>query len=106
MLTVTKDGTEYEVKLEYPEGLYDSMNSLMDATLTNNQGNSGPCAGNRPGGIYGCAPDHLKVDGKYQISLTAATLPRGRRFTAQKTTVADGGSADAAGGRGGGGGIW
>ncbi|MDY2651833.1 MULTISPECIES: hypothetical protein [Eisenbergiella] len=26
------------MKLEYPEGLYDSMNSLMDATLTNNQG--------------------------------------------------------------------
>ena len=38
VLTVTNNGTEYDVKLEYPEGLYDSMNSLMDATLTNNQG--------------------------------------------------------------------
>ena len=37
VLTVTNNGTEYDVKLEYPEGLYDSMNSLMDATLTNNQ---------------------------------------------------------------------
>lgn len=67
VLTVTKDGTEYEVKLEYPEGLYDSMNSLMDATLTNNQGIQVPVR-EIAQVVYTDAPQTImKVDGKYQI---------------------------------------
>lgn len=86
MLTVTKDGTEYEVKLEYPEGLYDSMNSLMDATLTNNQGIQVPVR-EIAQVVYTDAPQTImKVDGKYQISLTAATTQEAR-FTAQKTLL-------------------
>ena len=86
VLTVTKDGTEYEVKLEYPEGLYDSMNSLMDATLTNNQGIQVPVR-EIAQVVYTDAPQTImKVDGKYQISLTAATTQEAR-FTAQKTLM-------------------
>ena len=86
VLTVTKDGTEYEVKLEYPEGLYDSMNSLMDATLTNNQGIQVPVR-EIAQVVYTDAPQTImKVDGKYQISLTAATTQEAR-FTAQKTLL-------------------
>ena len=86
VLTVTKDGTEYEVKLEYPEGLYDSMNSLMDATLTNNQGIQVPVR-EIAQVVYTDAPQTImKVDGKYQISLTAATTQEAR-FTAQKNLL-------------------
>lgn len=86
VLTVTRDGTEYEVKLEYPEGLYDSMNSLMDATLTNNQGIQVPVR-EIAQVVYTDAPQTImKVDGKYQISLTAATTQEAR-FTAQKTLM-------------------
>lgn len=86
VLTVTRDGTEYEVKLEYPEGLYDSMNSLMDATLTNNQGIQVPVR-EIAQVVYTDAPQTImKVDGKYQISLTAATTQEAR-FTAQKSLM-------------------
>ena len=82
VLTVTKDSTEYEVRLEYPEGLYDSMNSLMDATLTNSQGIQVPVR-EIARAVYTDAPQTImKVDGLYQISLTAATTQEAR-FTAQ-----------------------
>ena len=83
VLTVTNNGTEYDVKLEYPEGLYDSMNSLMDATLTNNQGIQVPIR-EIAQVVYTDAPQTImKVDGLYQISLTAATTQEAQ-FTAQK----------------------
>lgn len=82
VLTVTKDGTEYEVKLEYPKGLYDDMNSLMEATLTNSQGSQVPLR-EIAQVVYTDAPQTIvKSDGRYQVSLTAATTQEAQ-FTAQ-----------------------
>lgn len=86
VLTVTKDGTEYEVRLEYPEGLYDDMNSLMEATLTNTQGVQVPlreiCQV-----VYTDAPQTIvRSDGRYQISLTAAVTQE-IQFTAQDSLL-------------------
>lgn len=83
VLTVTKDGTEYEVKLEYPEGLYDDMNSLMEATLTNAQGTQVPLR-EIAEVVYTDAPQTItKTDGKYQISLTAAVTQE-TQYTAKE----------------------
>ena len=39
-ITVTNSGTEYKVKLEYPEGLYDNLNDLMNVEMSTPYGYS------------------------------------------------------------------
>ncbi len=82
-LTITRDGTEYKVRLEYPEGLYSSVNSLMDASLTNSQGKQVPVR-EIAKVVYTDAPQTItKVDGMYEISLTAATTQEAQ-YTAKE----------------------
>lgn len=81
-LTVTNQGTEYDVKLEYPETLYDDMNSVMDAVLVNSRGTQVPLR-EIAGVVYTDAPQTIeKVDGLYQVSLTATTTQEAR-YTAK-----------------------
>lgn len=77
-LTITNQGTEYEVKLEYPEGLYDDVNSLMDAVLVNARGMQVPLR-QIAEPVYTDASQTIeKVDGRYQVSLVATTTQKAR----------------------------
>lgn len=72
-LTITNQGTEYDVKLEYPDYLYDDINRLMDATLVNSRGMQVPLR-EIAEVVYTDAPQTItRVDGRYQVSLTATT---------------------------------
>ena len=80
-LTITNQGTEYDVKLEFPEYLYDDVNSLMDAVLVNSRGLQVPLR-EVASVVYTDAPQTIsKVDGRYEVSLTATTTQEAR-FTA------------------------
>lgn len=81
-LTITNQGTEYDVKLEFPEYLYDDVNSLMDAVLVNSRGLQVPLR-EVASVVYTDAPQTIsKVDGRYEVSLTATTTQEAR-FTAR-----------------------
>ena len=81
-LTITNQGTEYDVKLEFPEYLYDDVNSLMDAVLVNSRGLQVPLR-EVASVVYTDALQTIsKVDGRYEVSLTATTTQEAR-FTAK-----------------------
>lgn len=72
-LTINNQGNEYDVVLEYPEDVYDDINSLMDAVLLNSRGTQVPLR-EIAEVVYTDAPQTIeKVDGRYQVSLTATT---------------------------------
>ena len=75
-LTITNQGAEYEVKLEYPEGLYDDVNSLMDAVLVNARGMQVPLRQIAEPVYTDAAQTIEKVDGRYQVSLVATTTQK------------------------------
>lgn len=77
-LTITNQGSEYDVKLEYPADLYDDINSLMDAVLVNSRGMQVPLR-EIAQVVYTDAPQTItKVDGRYEVSLTATTTQEAR----------------------------
>ncbi len=77
-LTITNQGTEYDVRLEYPEDLYNNINSLMDAVLLNSRGLQVPLR-EVAEVVYTDAPQTIsKVDGRYEVSLTATTTQEAR----------------------------
>lgn len=80
--TLTRNGEEYKVRLEYPKGEYENMNDLMNLTLTSPMGMQVPLA--EVAEIqYKDAPITLiRVDGLYQVAVTANTT-EAERFTAQ-----------------------
>ena len=81
-LTITNQGAEYDVRLEFPEDLYDDINSLMDAVLINSRGIQVPLR-EVAKVVYTDAPQTIsKVDGRYEVSLTA-TKTQEARFTAR-----------------------
>lgn len=85
-LTITNQGTEYDVKLEYPDDLYDDINSLMDAVLINARGVQVPLR-EIAEVVYTDAPQTItKVDGRYQVSLTATTTQEAR-FSAKNELI-------------------
>ncbi len=77
-LTIANQGSEYDVKLEYPADLYDDINSLMDAVLVNSRGMQVPLR-EIAEVVYTDAPQTItKVDGRYEVSLTATTTQEAR----------------------------
>ena len=85
-LTITNQGAEYEVKLEYPEGLYDDVNSLMDAVLVNARGMQVPLRQIAEPVYTDAAQTIEKVDGRYQVSLVATTTQKAR-FSARDEMI-------------------
>lgn len=81
--TLTRNGEEYKVRLEYPKGEYENMNDLMNLTLASPMGTQIPLA--EVAEIqYKDAPITLtRVDGLYQVAVTANTT-EAERFTAQE----------------------
>lgn len=85
--TLTRNGEEYKVRLEYPEGEYENMNDLLNLTLTTPMGTQIPLS--EVAEIqYKDAPITLiRVDGMYQVAVTANTT-EDQRFTAQEAADA------------------
>ncbi|MBO5291885.1 MAG: efflux RND transporter permease subunit [Lachnospiraceae bacterium] len=80
--TLTRDGEEYSIRLEYPEGQYETMNDLMNMTLTTPRGTQVPLT-ELAEVRYTDAPVALtRVDGVYQVAITANTT-ESAKFTAQ-----------------------
>ena len=80
--TLTKSGTEYSVRLEYPEGEYNDMNDLLNMTLTTADGTQIPLS-ELATVVYKDAPVTLtRVDGIYQVAVTASTTEEAK-YTAQ-----------------------
>lgn len=77
-LTITNQGAEYDVKLEYPDDLYDDLNSLMDAVLQNSRGMQVPLREIAEAVYTDAAQTIEKVDGRYQVRLTATTTQAAR----------------------------
>ncbi len=77
-LTITNQGSEYDVKLEYPDYLYDDVNSLMDAVLINSRGIQVPLREIAEVVYTDALQTISKVDGRYQVSLTATTTQEAR----------------------------
>lgn len=71
--TVTYQGDEFAIWLEYPEGLYDDLNSLMNVTLSSPTGKNVPLR-DIAKMVYTDAPEMIfRADGKYQVSVTGMT---------------------------------
>lgn len=72
-MKVTHEGAEYEVKLEYPEGAYDDMNSLLNLNILSPMGITVPLC-DIAQIVYEEAQEMItKQNGLYQVSLTATT---------------------------------
>lgn len=81
-LTITNAGSEYEVRLEYPEGQYDDLNQLMDLMLPTSFGVSIPL---RDIAQLVYAEGHESIsrqNGLYNVSVTA-TITSDKIFAAQ-----------------------
>ena len=80
--TLTRSGQEYSIRLEYPAGEYNDMNDLLNMTLNTAYGTQIPLS-ELATVVYKDAPVTLiRVDGIYQVSITANTT-EDARFTAQ-----------------------
>ncbi len=80
--TLTRNGEEYAVRLEYPEEEYDGMNDLLNMNLSTAYGTQMPLS-ELATVEYQDAPVTLtRVDGVYQVAVTASTT-EDARFSAQ-----------------------
>ena len=69
-LTITNDGSEYAVWLEYPEGSYDDLNLLMDLGLDTSFGTVVPLRDIAEINYAQSQETIMKQDGLYQVSVT------------------------------------
>lgn len=81
-LTIAKEGAEYEVRLEYPKGMYDDLNQLMDLGLSTSFGVTVPLRDIAEIVYVDSQETITKQDGLYLVSLTA-TLTSDKLFEAQ-----------------------
>ncbi len=82
-LTITNAGSEYEVRLEYPEGLFDDLNRLLDMGLPTSFNTTVPLRDIAEIRYAQSQETITKQDGLYQVSLTA-TLNSEKIFEAQE----------------------
>lgn len=72
-MTVTREGSEYEVRLEYPEGAYEDMNSLLNLNILSPMGVTVPLR-DIAQIVYEEAQESIyKQNGLYQVALTVST---------------------------------
>lgn len=81
-LTITNDGSEYAVWLEYPEGSYDDLNLLMDLGLDTSFGTVVPLRDIAEINYAQSQETIMKQDGLYQVSVTS-TMTSEKIFDAQ-----------------------
>lgn len=81
-INLTKDGSEYQVWLEYPEGTYDDLNKLMDLTIPTSFGTNVPLR-DIAQLVYTEGQETIeRQDGIYYAAITA-TIHSGLRFETQ-----------------------
>jgi HAE1 family hydrophobic/amphiphilic exporter-1 len=81
-INLTKDGSEYEVWLEYPKGQYDDLNKIMDWMISTSFGVSVPLR-DIAELVYTEGQESIeKQDGIYYVAVTATTNSE-LRFEAQ-----------------------
>ncbi len=81
-ITITNEGSEYEVRLEYPEGQYDDLNQLLDLGLSTSFNTIIPLRDIAQIVYVESAETINKQDGLYLVSLTS-TLNSEKIFEAQ-----------------------
>ena len=80
---LTKSGTEYSVRVEYPASEFETMNDLMNMTLSTPYGTQIPLS-ELAAVEYTDSPVTLvRVDGVYQVAVTANTT-EDAKYTAQE----------------------
>lgn len=71
-LTLTNQGSEYEVRLEYPKGQYDDLNQLMDLGIATSFNTTVPLR-DIAQIVYEESQETItKQDGRYMVSITSA----------------------------------
>lgn len=81
-LTITSEGSEYEVWLEYPEGQFDDLNQLMDLMIPTQFGTNIPLR-DIAQLVYTEGQESItRMDGLYYVSVTA-TLNSEKTYEAQ-----------------------
>ncbi len=81
-LTITSEGSEYEVWLEYPEGQFDDLNQLMDLMIPTQFGTNIPLR-DIAQLVYAEGQESItRMDGLYYVAVTA-TLNSEKTFEAQ-----------------------
>lgn len=81
--TLTKNGQEYSVRVEYPEEEFHDMNDLLNMTLTTPYNTQIPLAELAVVEYTDAPVTLIRVDGIYQVAVTANTT-KAARFTAQE----------------------
>lgn len=81
-LTITNSGSEYEVRLEYPEGQFDDLNQLLDLDISTSLGTTVPLRDIAEIKYEESQQTISKQDGFYEASLTC-TLNSEKIFEAQ-----------------------
>ncbi|MBQ4537734.1 MAG: efflux RND transporter permease subunit [Lachnospiraceae bacterium] len=82
-LTITNSGSEYEVRLEYPEGQYDDLNQLMDLGISTSFGTTVPLRDIAKIVYAESATMITKQDGLYVVNITSS-LQSDKIFEAQE----------------------
>ena len=80
--TLTRNGEEFKVRLEYPKGEYENMNDLLNLTLTTPAGTQVPLSEVAQIAYKDAPITLILVDGMYQVAVTGNTT-EDARFTAQ-----------------------
>ncbi len=83
VLTIKSDGDEYDCYLEFPDGKYDDLNSLMNIKLTNSDGKEVSLSTIAEIRYEDEAQTIRKSDGVYSISVEATTSDA-NKFTVQQ----------------------
>lgn len=81
--TITYDGVEYDVVLEYPEGKYDDITALMDHAFSTTSGQMVTLRDIADVEYVTALPSIFRQDGQYSAAITATTTD------AAKYTAAD-----------------
>ena len=85
--TLAKNGEEYKIRLEYPEGEYDDMNALLNLNLNTAYGTQIPLS-ELAEVEYKDAPTALtRIDGAYELAVKASTTEEAQ-YTAQEAANA------------------
>lgn len=80
--TLTRNGEEYSIILEYPDGEYETMNDLMNMTLTTPMGTQVPLSEVAEVRYKDAPVTLMRVDGIYQVAVTVNTT-ESAKFTAK-----------------------
>ena len=79
---IVNNGTEYEVKVEYPQGMYDNLNGLMNLDIQTPMGTYVPLRDIARIEYTDEMESIIRSDGQYQVAINA-TLTPSQRFEAE-----------------------